>query len=205
MSISKAALAAALGVAAPAVAQPPVYSRPATTDSQVEAQTQANQPQLAQYRLSRSERAALAPLLDAAQASNWPAAQAALPAAQAAARGNDARYLVGRAQLQIGLGTNDARLQAAGVDAVIASGAAPAAQMLALYDNQARFAAAAGDLAKADRALDQVIALSPDDPLAIPRAARLFEDQHNAAHALDYYRRAIAAQEAAGHPVAADV
>ncbi|MBV9881754.1 MAG: hypothetical protein JO276_01950, partial [Sphingomonadaceae bacterium] len=51
----------------------------------------------------------------------------------------------------------------------------------------------------------RVVALSPDDPLAIPRAARLFEDQHNAAHALDYYRRAIAAQEAAGHPVAADV
>lgn len=207
MSISKAALAAALvlGPAAPAPAQAPIYSRPGTTDSQVQAENQANQPQQAQYRLSRAERAALTPLLDAAQASNWPAAQAALPAAQAAARGNDARYLVGRAQLQIGLGTADTQLQAAGVDAMIASGAAPAAQMAALYDNQAQFAVAAGDLAKADRALDQVVALSPDDPLAIPRAAQLFENQHNVAHALDYYRHAIAAQEAAGHPVSADV
>ena len=107
--------------------------------------------------------------------------------------------------MQIGLGTQNTQLQSAGVDAMLASGSAPATQMLALYNNQARFAADAGDIAKADRALDQVIALSTTDPLAIPRAAQLWVDHNNYAHALDYYRHAIAAQEAAGHPVSAEV
>jgi tetratricopeptide (TPR) repeat protein len=107
--------------------------------------------------------------------------------------------------VQIGLGTQNTQLQAAGVDAMIASGSARPEQMLALYNNQARFAADAGDVAKADRALDQVIALSTSDPLAIPRAAQIWVDHNNAAHALEYYRHAIAAQEAAGHPVSAEV
>jgi tetratricopeptide (TPR) repeat protein len=88
---------------------------------------------------------------------------------------------------------------------MLASGSAPATQMAALYNNQARFAVDAGDVAKADRALDQVIALSTTDPLAIPRAAQLWVDHNNPTHALEYYRHAIAAQEAAGHPVSAEI
>jgi hypothetical protein len=189
MTISRAALAAtlALGAAAPASAQA-VFTRPATNESQVRAENQAQQPQPPaperQYNLSRAERTALNPVLQAVQAANtpaaqagpaearaasWAAAQAALPAAQAAAQGADAKYVVGQLQVQIGLATQNVQMQAAGVDAMLASGAAPAEQMLALYNNQARFAADAGDVAKADRALDQVIALSTNDPLAIAR------------------------------------
>jgi tetratricopeptide (TPR) repeat protein len=47
--------------------------------------------------------------------------------------------------------------------------------------------------------------LSTNDPLAIPRAAQLWVDHNNAAHALEFYRRAVAAQEAAGRPVSAEV
>ena len=162
------------------------------------------QPQR-QFDLSRPERAALAPVIQAAQASNWAAAQAALPAAQAAAHGNDAKYIVGQLQVQIGLGTQNTQLQAAGVDAMIASGSARPDQMVTLYNNQANFAVAAGDLAKADRALDQVVSLSTNDPLAVARAAQLFVDHNNVPHALEYYRHSIAAQEAAGHPVAPEV
>jgi hypothetical protein len=207
MTISKAALAAALALgAAPALAQP-ASTRPAATESQAQAQNQPQQPAPAerQYNLSRAERAALAPAIQAAQASDWAAAQAALPAAEAAARGADAKYVVGQLQVQIGLGTQNVQMQSAGVDAMLASGSAPPTQLLALYNNQARFAADAGDIAKADRALDQVIALSATDPLAVPRAAQLWVDRNNTAHALEYYRRAIAAQEAAGHPVTAEV
>ncbi|MEA3040390.1 MAG: hypothetical protein QOE79_2903 [Sphingomonadales bacterium] len=209
MRIPQSGLAAfvALAGAAPALAQA-VYTRPTPTESQVQAQNQAPdnpaQPER-QYDLSRAERAALSPAIQAVHASNWAAAEAALPAAQAAARGADAKYVVGQLQVQIGLGTQNTQLQSAGVDAMLASGSAPATQLLALYDNQARFAAAAGDIAKADRALDQVIALSPNDPLAIPRAAQLWVDRNNPAHALEFYQRTIAAQEAAGHPVSAEV
>ena len=220
MTIAKAALAAslALGAAAPALAQMG-YGQPPTTPTQMEPPARAETPNQPapltangqpaqaqrQFDLSRTERAALAPVIQAAQASNWAAAQAALPAAQAAAHGNDAKYIVGQLQVQIGLGTQNTQLQAAGVDAMIASGSARPEQMLTLYNNQANFAVAAGDLAKADRALDQVVALSPNDPLAVPRAAQLFVDHNNVAHALEYYRHAIAAQEAAGHPVSPQV
>jgi tetratricopeptide (TPR) repeat protein len=208
MTISKAALVTALalgGAAAPAFGQA-VFTRPGTTDSQVQAENQAQQPHPErQYTLSRAERAALAPALTAAQASDWPTAQTALAAAAAAARGPDAKYIVGQLQVQIGLGTQNVQLQSAGVDAMLASGSALPTQMLALYSNQARFAADAGDIAKADRANDQVIALAPNDPLAIPRAAQLWVDRNNVAHALEYFGRALAAQEAAGHPASAEV
>lgn len=215
MTISKAALAVglALGGAAPLYAQA-VFTRPTATESQVQAQNQTPAAPGApaapaaperQYTLSRAERTAIAPAIQAAQASNWPAALTALTAAQAAARGNDAKYIVGQLQVQIGLGTQNTQMQAAGVDAMIASGSALPTQMVALYNNQARFAADAGDIAKADRALEQVIALTPNDPLAIPRAAQLWVDHNNAAHALEFYRRVVAAQEAAGHPVSAEV
>jgi len=214
MTISKAALAASLMLGgAPALAQTD-YARPTMTESHVQAATQPPAPgqqpaqpaaPQRQYDLSRAERAALNPALQATQASNWAAAQAALPAAQAAARGADAKYLVGQLQVQIGLGTQNTQLQSAGVDAMIASGSAPAAQMLPLYNNQARFAADAGDVAKADQALDHVIALSTTDPLAIPRAAQFWVERNNATHALEYFRHAVAAEEAAGHPVSVEV
>ena len=216
MTISKAALAAALvlGVAAaPVAAQLPSrsgtpinQSRTRTNQQQQEQQPQEQPAQQGrQYNLSRAERAALEPAIVAVHNSDWAAAQAALPAAQAAARGNDAKYLVGQLQVQIGIGTNSTQLQSAGVDAMLASGSAPAEQMIALYNNQARFAADAGDVAKADRALDQVIALTPTDPLIIPRMAQLWVDHNNVPHALEFYHRTIAAAEAAGHPVTAEV
>ena len=224
MTISKPALIATLALgaaAAPAFGQA-VFTRPGTTESHVQAENRAQQRQPdQQFNLSRAERAALAPAITAAQAAQtgctatpapapacaaaWAAAQAALPAAQAAARGADAKYIVGQLQVQIGLGIENVQLQSAGVDAMLASGSAPPTQALALYNNQARFAADAGDIAKADRALDQVIAMAPNDPLAIPRAAQLWVERNNNAHALEYFRRALAAQEAAGHPASTEV
>jgi len=225
MTISKAALAATLALgaaAAPAFGQA-VFTRPGTTESQVRAENRAQQPAAPEreYNLSRAERAALGPVIQAAQAAEapcaatpapapactaaWAAAQTALPAAEAAARGADAKYIVGQLQLQIGLGVQNTQLQAAGVDGMLASGAAPPAQMLALYNNQARFAAEAGDVAKADRALDQVVALSTTDPLAIPRAAQFWTERNNAAHAMEFFNRSVAAAVAAGRPVTPEV
>src|SRR4051812_36013056 len=78
---------------------------------------------------SAPERAALAPLQTAVTAKNWDTAKAALPAAQAAAQGPDAKYVLGRFELDIGLGTNDESLEALGVDTMIDSGKIPATEI----------------------------------------------------------------------------
>src|SRR5687768_17094972 len=78
--LSALLLAAATGalppMAAPAAAQPA-------------------QPPQRSFAFSKEERAALLPVQTAIAAKDWPAAVAALPAAQAAARGPDALYALG--------------------------------------------------------------------------------------------------------------
>jgi Tfp pilus assembly protein PilF len=207
MITRKAALAAtlALGAAAPAWAQyPPAPARPATTQTEVQAQQQPAAPQRV-YDLTRAERAALQPMLNARTALDWPAAIAAIPAAEAAARGADAKYLVGLIQFQAGTATSNAALRSQGIDGMLASGGVPLADQVGIYTEQATIAAAAGDIAKADRALDQVIALSPQDELAVPRAAQMWVDNNNVPHALEFFQRHIDAAVAAGRPIPADV
>jgi len=210
MTISKAALGAALvlgAAAAPLFAQMPSRSGQPTNSR---AQSRANQPQQQEqqpapgehpYHLSRQEQETLQPLQEAVQASNWTAAQAALPAAQAAAHGNDAKFLVGKFQWQIGVGVNDTQLQAAGVDAMIASGSAPANVMPTLYSSQFDFAIRAGDSAKAESAATQLDRINPADPDRLPRHAQIRIAAHDPAGALAVYQQAVQAQQAAHQPV----
>ena len=185
--------AAMIAVAAPAAAQ--------------EAQAQAGQPAQPQreYDLSRAERAALQPALTAIGASDWAAAQAALPAAQAAAQGPDAKYLVGQIMLRIGLGTNNVQLQAQAVDALIDSGGAQPNELPRLLDNQMRFAIQAGDTAKAERALSRLAELNPNDPNVIMQSADLRMRNEDFAGALQQYRRAMEIQQAAGQTVSEEL
>ena len=137
---------------------------------QEQAQEQPAQPQqpadpnARQYDLSRAEQQALQPALTAAQANDWATATAALPAAQAAARGADAKYLVGQLRLRIGIETNNTQMQAQAVDELIASGGARPDEMQRLYEHQLRFATQAGDTAKAARAQAELDRLNPNDP-----------------------------------------
>ncbi|MEA3012425.1 MAG: hypothetical protein QOD42_970 [Sphingomonadales bacterium] len=210
MTTSKAALAAALllGAAAPALAHAQGYQTPRAPQTipppaqpQAPAATAAPGQPERQYNLNRAERTAFQPLVTAVRASDWAAAQAALPAAAAAARGNDAKYLVGQIRLQIGIGTSNQQFQSQGIDEMIASGGAQPSEMRALYENQAQFAAAAGDTAKAERALAQLDALNPNDPARFIRQARLRATANDAPGAIALYRQAMQAQTAAGQPI----
>jgi Tfp pilus assembly protein PilF len=185
--------AAMLTVATPAAAQ----NAPAQQGEQA---GQPAQPER-EYDLRRAERTALAPALTAIGASDWAAAQAALPAAQAAAQSPDAKYLVGQIMLRIGLGTENTQLQSQAVDALIDSGGAQAHELPRLYDNQMRFALQAGDTAKAERAMARIAELSPNDPNVIIRAADLRMQNNDVAGALQQYRRAMEVQQAAGQTV----
>jgi hypothetical protein len=210
MTISKAALAAALmlGAAAPALAGAQGYQTPRapqTIPPPAQAQPPAATAAPAQperpYNLNRAERTAFMPLVTAARASDWAAAQAALPAAVAAARGNDAKYLIGQIRLQIGIGTSNKQLQLQGIDEMIASGGAQPSEMRALYENQAQLAAEAGDTAKAERALAALEALNPNDPTRFIRQARLRVRANDPPGAIALYRQAMQAQTAAGQPI----
>ncbi|MBV9884541.1 MAG: hypothetical protein JO276_16150 [Sphingomonadaceae bacterium] len=207
MTFAKTAMVASMALAAaavPAAAQLP--SRSGSPVNNPRPQTQANQQQQqqqpqSQYHLSRQEQEALQPVNEAVQASNWAAAQAALPAAQAAARGNDAKFLVGRFEVQIGVGLNNTQLQSAGVDAMIASGAAPANLLPTLYANQFQFAVQAGDSAKAESAANQLDQLNPADPNRVLRHAQIRNAAHDPAGALAVYQQAVQAAQAAHQPV----
>ncbi len=153
------------------------------------------------YNLSGAERNVLRPLITAVHTSDWGVAQAALPLAAAAAQGADAKYLIGQIRLQIGLGTNNRQLQAQGIDEMIASGGALPREMRALYENQAEFATAAGDTAKAERAMAQLDALNPNDPARFIRLARVRAGANDTPGAIALYRQAMQTQTAAGQPI----
>lgn len=98
-------------------------------------QAAAKAPQL---KLSKAEQPALKALLDAAsvataaraagQTPDWAKVRALLPAAQAVARSNDARYLVAKVELNLAIAANDVAAQERLVNQLLASPTATAAE-----------------------------------------------------------------------------
>jgi len=157
-----------------------------------------------EYRLSQEECTAVAPLLQAVGASDWAAARAAVPAAQAAASSADAKYVTAQAILRIGIQTNDTALQSQAIDALIASGGAQPSEMQGLYENQLRFALQAHDNAKAQAAQARLDALNPNDPRRFIRQAQVKIQARDFAGALPLYLQAVQAMQAAGQPIPAE-
>lgn len=157
-----------------------------------------------QYRLNNEECTAIAPVLQAIAAQDWAGARAALPAAQAAARSSDSRYVVAQAMLHIGVGANDPALQAQAIDAMLASGGAQESEMRPLYENQLRLALEAGDTARAEQAQARLDAMNPNDPSRFIRQAQLRVRANDFAGALALYQQAMQTAQAAGQPIPAD-
>ncbi|HEY5722760.1 MAG TPA: hypothetical protein VIT45_10595 [Allosphingosinicella sp.] len=157
-----------------------------------------SQPAQRSFSLSKEEKAALLPVQNAIAAKDWAAAQARLAAAVAAARSPDARYAVGRFQLEIGIGTGSAAIQSQGLDTLIASGQVPAADLPILYRNVAVLANEAGNKAKAESAYTKVVELSPADPEALISLAQVKNDLHKPKEAVDLIVRAIELKRSSG-------
>jgi tetratricopeptide (TPR) repeat protein len=208
MTTTKAALTVMLmiGGATPALAQ---YGGGSSAPQQIQQPTPREQPAAQQpsgppqreFHFSRAEQTALAPLLTAVRASNWAAATAALPAADAAARGADAKYTIAQVRLRIGISTNDTALQSRAIDDLIASGGAQPTEMANLYRQQLQFARTAGDNAKADRAMAQLTALNPNDTSLIEAEAIRKGNAHDYAGAIADYQRAIQITRTTNQPV----
>lgn len=151
--------------------------------------------------LSREERAAFAAVQTALTAKNYAAATSAAAAAKAQARTPEAKYLASSFELLIGRETNDLPLQATGIDGMLASGAAPAADQEELYKNQAALAIAAGRWDRAEAALTRWTEVAPGNPVALAALAEVKKDVKKLPEAVSLIDRAIDMRQAAGQPV----
>ncbi|HEV2816570.1 MAG TPA: hypothetical protein VGW40_05045 [Allosphingosinicella sp.] len=204
MTISRALVAATMivGAAALAEAQSPLEALKAQQRGrrqQQEQQQQQPQPQPATVgQLSREETAAVRPLYDAVHAQDWAGANAALPAAQAGVQSPAGRYIVGQLILEIGRGTQNQQIQSQAVDAMLASGGAPAEVVPQLLAAQAGFFLQARNFAGAEAPLTRLVELNPNDVDRIGQLAAVKVQLNKRPEALTLYRRAIQLGEANG-------
>jgi len=193
-SVSRIALGVALVLGGASV----VATAPAAAKKKPDA---AAQPAQRSYNLSKVERAALLPVQNAITAKDWATAQAALPAAVAGAQGPDARYAIGRFQLEIGIGVNNVAMQSQGLDNLIASGQVPADDLPMIWRNRGVLASNAGDKAKAEASYAKVVELSPNDPEAMIALAQVKNELRKPAEAVQLVSRAIDRKRAANQTV----
>ena len=161
----------------------------------------ATAQQARSFSFSKEERAALLPVQQAIQTNNFQAAAAALPAARSAAKGADARYMVGYYQLRTGIGTGNREMQAHAIDIILSSGAVPAADLPALYSNQGAVALIGHDLKKAEAAYTKLVELTPNDPNAVMTLAEVKHDVGKVPEAVTLMERAIDIRRASGQVV----
>jgi hypothetical protein len=186
-SVSRLALAVTLAIGAASFAPvAPVQAQSASA---------ARSPSL-----SKDERAALAALEAALNSRNYPAAATALATAQAAARGNDARYLTAMLQSRLARETANQAMLATAIDAMLASGLAPAADLPSLYQAQGMIALNVGNRERAEASLTRAFELAPNADAAITLAQLKLERRKNQ-DALALLDRAVELRKASGQPV----
>ncbi|HYN46051.1 MAG TPA: hypothetical protein VES64_05120 [Allosphingosinicella sp.] len=216
MTISRAVLAATLIAggtleAATAAAQSPLESLRRQQQGQRGQREQSEEGEQVQRQearipnLSREESRAILPLLEAVRAANWTAANAGLPAAQAGARSPGARYLVGQLMLEIGRGTQSQQIQSQAVDAMIASGGAPADVLPNLVAAQAGFALQGNNVATAEAPLTRLLELDPNNVDRIRQLALVKVHLNKRPEALVLFRRALQLSEAGGQRAPEDL
>jgi hypothetical protein len=177
---------------------------------------QPGQPAQRRFNLSRAEQAALAPLVAAADAAatskNWAPVQALLPAAQAAAKGDDARYLVARVQYQIAAASNDRDGQERAANALLANKSTPAdeavrlrAGLSAIQNARAEAAFKAQDYATAERIYRQLLQATPNDERLLRNIRIIQEHSGNTAGALQGIQQEIRTAEAGGQRASEDL
>ena len=184
--VSKTALGVALALGAASIAFTPAAS-------------QRQQAPVSEF--SKEERAALLALSTAIETKNYPAASSALSTAQSVARSGNARYLASALQLRLALETNNVPLQSTAIDAMIGSGAAPAADLPQLYRSQAALLQRNGKLDRAEAAFARYAELAPNDPEALIALSQVKNDRRKPQEAVPLVLRAIEMRRAAGQAV----
>jgi tetratricopeptide (TPR) repeat protein len=192
-SLSRIALGVALALGGASV----VATAPA--DAQKKKKGDAAQQQGAS--LSKEERAVLLPIQTAVAAKDWAAAAAALPAADAAVQGADAKFYLEQFRFDIGRSTKNVPMQSQALDALLATGKVSADLLPSYYRAQAVLANDAGNKAKAEASFGKVVELTPNDPDALINLAMVKSELKKPAEAVPLITRAIDIKRAAGQPV----
>lgn len=227
MMISKAAAIAALlaggsaiVTAMPASAQTRSGSSEDLRRDNERRQNQAAQPaQPAQGQrrmtLSRTEERAIKPLIDAStvalnaqqagQTPNWAPVRALLPAAQAAARGNDARYLISKVQYLLARADDSIDQQEQVLAAIAANPSSPPdevtssrAELSRLKNVRAERAFNANDFATAERIYLELQQANPTDTRIANNLAIIRGRMGNVTGALEPLLQQIRTAEASG-------
>lgn len=204
MKVSRIALGAALALGGSSIffaAAADAQRAPRGNQQQRQAQPPQVQAQGRQLNLSREERAVLAPLDAAVRGTDRAAQDAALNAARPVVRGPDARYAFARYEMQIAIQRSDNAALSRAVDMAIDSGVAPPEELPVYLNSQIQFANEARDTAKAERALNRLVQLRPNDPDTLVQLGQTRVNQGRASEGLQLLQRAISARQAAGQAV----
>ncbi|HEX9953869.1 MAG TPA: hypothetical protein VGB48_01460 [Allosphingosinicella sp.] len=190
--VSTLALSAVLlsaGFATPAAAQATRTPAPAKKEATASER---------KYNVSNAARKPLAALSAAVTAKNYSNYPALLAAAEAVAKNTDERYLVAKYRLQYAIDNNDKAGQRAGVEAVLASGGADAAETERFKNFLAAQAANSGDPAAGEAFYAQRVAANANDIDAVINLARIKLELKKDAESLDLLQRAISLSKASG-------
>lgn len=174
----------ALATTAPAVAQT--------------AAPTAAAPGLCQAGVSKGARKALIALQAAVVAKNTAAIPGLMSAAQAVAKTPDDKCLIGIFQVNAAIDAKDNRAVAAGLEAQLASGAIPAATIAKKYEALGQMHYDAKAYAEAGASYERSLQLAPDQSRVLIMLAETRTKQNRIADALPLYKKAIAAEVAAG-------
>lgn len=188
-----AALGLAAGVAAPALAQKNKAPAPAAAPTPTR-----------NFDISKEARKVLQPLEAAAKARDQAAFAAALPAAQAAARSADEKYIIARRQFEMASHFQDTPGQTAALAAMVASGAATPEENLFYYQKSAEAAFAAKRYDEAAALFERAATAKPSDASILTNISIVRSQQGRPADALTALNRAIALKQASGEPVPED-
>ena len=185
--VSKFTMAAVLALGGPALLATPALA-------QKKDAAEAAAPQL-----SKAEREALLPLQTAYDAGDFATAKTAAAAAAPVATGVDAKHFVAQYQYQIGLKTEDYKLQADALEALIASPKSVQSEIPNMWSQVGTISFNyLRDYERAERALTQKIALTPNDAESTSNLARVKIQLKKRQEALPLIRKAIQLQTASG-------
>jgi hypothetical protein len=135
------------------------------------------------------------------QARNWAAAAAALPAAQQAANGEYARFLLANQLFALGVGRNDTPMQSSAIEALIASGGVPAAELPALHRARAALTQRSSDYKRHESGITQYLQGAPNDVDALAALSEIKENLKKTPEAISLLDRAIDLRRTSGQPV----
>ncbi len=188
----------ALAIAVSLLAGGAVVATPAAAQKNKKQAAESQEPKLT---LSKEERATLVPLQTAVQANDMATAATLLPAAQAAAKGADARYVLAGLQLKIATANKDEAAQAAAIEALLASGRVAPQDQTRLYSALGGLYTNLKRPEQAAAALQKLGQLDPNSTAPILALAETRARENKPAEAIALIDRAIGLAKANGQPV----